>query len=163
MSEVDSDMPAAPGKPKKPNVWARRKARRALLQAVYQWQLSDNSLADIRADFHGGDALKKGDGQFFDEMLAIALNGSDELDECYRSLLDRKLEQLDQVERAILRLATAELRDRIDIPYRVVIDEYVELAKSFGAEDSHKYINGVLDKLAGNLREIEVKAWMNSH
>lgn len=163
MSEVDSDAPAAPGKPKKPNVWARRKARRALLQAVYQWQLSGNSLADIRADFHGGDALKKGDGQFFDEMLAIALNSSDELDECYRGLLDRKLEQLDQVERAILRLATAELRDRIDVPFRVVIDEYVELAKSFGAEDSHKYINGVLDKLAGTLREIEVKAWMNSH
>ncbi len=160
MSQADSDTPAAPGKL---NVWARRKARRALLQAVYQWQLSGNTLAEIRADFHAGDALKKGDGQFFDEMLEIALGGSDELDECYRGLLDRKLEQLDQVERAILRLATAELRDRIDIPFRVVIDEYVGLAKSFGAEESHKYINGVLDKLAGTLREIEVKAWMNSH
>ena len=160
MSEVDRGDRSPAGKP---NVWARRKARRALLQAVYQWQLSGNSLADIRADFHAGDALKKGDRRFFDEMLDIALRRSDELDECYRGILDRKLEQLDQVERAILRLATAELTDRIDIPFRVVIDEYVELAKSFGAEESHKYINGVLDKLAGTLREIEVKAWMNSH
>ena len=142
----------------KPNVWARRKARRALVQAVYQWQLSGNSLSEIRDDFHGGEALKKADATFFDELLRLSLEEADALDEAYTALLDRPNEQLDQVERAILRLATAEFQHRIDVPYLVVIDEYVELAKTFGAQDSHKYINGVLDRLAAQLRSVEVEA-----
>jgi len=142
----------------KANVWARRKARRALLQAVYQWQLSGNDLPDIRADFRDGDALKKADSEFFDELLNKVVRESVQLDAAYIDLLDRDAGQLDHVERAILRLATAEFMFRIDIPYRVVINEYVELAKSFGATDSYKYINGVLDKLAANLRTIEVEA-----
>ena len=142
----------------KTNIWARRKARRALVQAVYQWQLSANSIASIRADFHDTDSLKKADVDFFDEMLGFIVRGADDIDEAFNGLLDRPQEQLDQVERAILRLATAEFIHRIDIPYRVVIDEYVELAKTFGAQDSYKYINGVLDKLATDLRRIEVEA-----
>ena len=142
----------------KPNVWARRKARRALVQAVYQWQLSGNPLSDIRDDFHRAEALKKADKTFFDELLRLAVEQADALDEAYTALLDRPNEQLDHVERAILRLATAEFQHRIDVPYLVVIDEYVELAKTFGAQDSHKYINGVLDRLAGQLRAVEVEA-----
>ena len=142
----------------KNNVWARRKARRALLQAVYQWQLSGNELASIRQDFQQGDALKKADLEFFDELLGKVVRRTSDLDEAYTGLLDRDAEQLDHVERAILRLATAEFRFRIDIPYRVVINEYVELAKSFGATDSYKYINGVLDQLATQLRTVEVEA-----
>ena len=142
----------------KTSFWARRKARRALVQAVYQWQLSANSIASIREDFHGTDALKKADVAFFDEILGLIVRGADEMDAAYKDLLDRPVERLDHVERAVLRLATAEFIHRIDVPYRVVIDEYVELAKTFGAQDSHKYINGVLDKLAVGLREIEVKA-----
>ena len=142
----------------KNNVWARRKARRALLQAVYQWQLSGNELASIRQDFQQGDALKKADLEFFDELLGKVVRQTSDLDEAYTGLLDRDAEQLDHVERAILRLATAEFRFRIDIPYRVVINEYVELAKSFGATDSYKYINGVLDQLATQLRTVEVEA-----
>ena len=144
--------------PKKPNVWARQKARRALLQAVYQWQLSGNAVGEIREDFHAGESLKKADDEFFDALLTLVTRNATELDDAYGGLLDRQVTQLDQVERALLRLATAELQHRIDIPFRVVIDQYVELAKSFGAEDSHKYINGVLDKLASTLRGIEVEA-----
>ena len=142
----------------KTNVWARRKARRALVQAVYQWQLSANSVASIRDDFRTSDALKKADNAFFDELLSLIVKGSTDLDDAFKALLDRPVERLDHVEHAILRLATAEFMHRIDVPYKVVIDEYVELAKTFGAQDSHKYINGVLDKLAATLREVEVKA-----
>ena len=142
----------------KPNIWARRKARRALVQAVYQWQLSASNVASIRDDFHGSESLKKADAEFFDEILNLIVRGSSGFDDAFQTLLDRPVEQLDQVERAILRLATAEFTHRIDVPYRVVIDEYVELAKTFGAQDSHKYINGVLDKLAASLRTIEVEA-----
>lgn len=142
----------------KPNVWARRKSRRALVQAVYEWQLSANSVADIRDGFLATQALKKADVAFFENMLGLVVRHASELDDQYKELLDRSVDQLDHVERAILRLATAEFEHRIDVPYRVVIDEYVELAKTFGAQDAHKYINGVLDKLAESLRAVEVQA-----
>jgi transcription antitermination protein NusB len=142
----------------KPNIWARRKARRALVQAVYEWQMSANNVADIRAGFSEGEALKKADNQFFDELLNLVVRNASDLDASFVGLLDRPLEQINPVERAILRLASAEFIHRIDVPYLVVIDEYVELAKTFGAQDSHKYINGVLDKLAKELRGIEVEA-----
>ncbi|XOV83589.1 MAG: transcription antitermination factor NusB [bacterium] len=140
------------------NVWARRKARRALVQATYQWQLSAANLSDIKAEFYASEALKKADVEFFNDMLTHVVYHPAELDDTYAGLLDRAVDKLDHVERAILRLAAAEFKHRIDVPYLVVIDEYVELAKTFGATDSHKYINGVLDKLAGNLRSIEVQA-----
>jgi len=81
-----------------------------------------------------------------------------ELDELLIPNLDRKLAELDKVELAVLRLGTFELKNRTDVPYRVVIDEYIELAKLFGAEDGHKYVNGVLNKLAHSLRSVEVAA-----
>ena len=139
----------------KTNVWARRKARRALLQAVYQWQLTGHDFAEVRDDFASGEALKKADVGFFEELLRKVIRETGELDEAFAALLDRPVEQLDQVERAVLRLATAEFKFRIDVPFRVVIDEYVELTKSFGAQDSHKYINGVLDKVAADHRTVE--------
>ena len=141
-----------------PSVWARRRARRALVQAVYQWQLSGHGLQELRADFEAGDALKKADRAFFDTLLEVVVHNAQTLDDAYRPHLDRPIEQLGHVERAILRLATAEFRDRIDVPYRVVITEYVELAKVFGAQDAYKYINGVLDVVASDLRSIEVLA-----
>jgi N utilization substance protein B len=142
----------------KTSVWARRRARRALVQAAYQWQVSGNSIADICDDFRSGDALKKADVAFFEEIFKLVARQADSLDETFRGLLDRSVEQLDVVERGILRLAAAEFTHRIDVPYRVVIDEYVELAKTFGAQDSYKFINGVLDKLATDLRAVEVEA-----
>lgn len=142
----------------KPNIWARRKARRALVQAVYQWQLSGNSVTSVKADFAEGDSLKKADHEFFDQLLSTVVTHAADLDASFAAKLDRELEKLDHVERAILRLASAELKFRVDVPYRVVIDEYVELAKTFGAQDSYKYINGVLDMVASEIRQIEVES-----
>ena len=96
--------------------------------------------------------------KFFNELLTHVVYHPADLDATYAGLLDRTVDKLDHVERAILRLAAAEFKHRIDVPYLVVINEYVELAKTFGATDSHKYINGVLDKLAASLRSIEVQA-----
>jgi N utilization substance protein B len=142
----------------KSNVWARRRARRALVQAVYQWQMADGDLVRIEADFLSSGSLDKADVEFFRELLGATLTNVGALDEQLLPLLDRELSSLDQIELAVLRLGALELKDRIDIPYRVVISEYVELAKTFGAEDGHKYVNGVLDKLALTLRPLETSS-----
>jgi N utilization substance protein B len=139
----------------KPNPWARRRTRRALVQAVYQWQMADADTAAVEREFLEAKALEKADVEFFQELLRGVLHHSAELDALFGSFLDRELASLDQVELAILRLGAFELKNRIDVPYRVVIDEYVELAKLFGAEDSYKYINGVLDRLAREVRQVE--------
>lgn len=141
--------------PSKPNPWARRRARRALVQAVYQWQMSGADTSAVEQEFLAAEALAKADVEFFQELLRGVLHHSDEVDALFAPLLDRAVASLDQVELAILRLGAFELKSRIDVPYRVVIDEYVQLAKLFGAEDSYKYINGVLDRLAGDIRKIE--------
>ncbi len=132
--------------------WARRHARRVLVQAVYQWQMTDADTNAVEKQFAEDGSLAKADRDFFRELLRGVLLGSEALDECFQPYLDRKLKELDKVELALLRLGTFELKERIEVPFRVVIDEYVELAKTFGAEDSHKYINGILDKLSNVLR-----------
>ena len=141
----------------KPNIWARRKARRALVQAAYQWQFADADLAQLHEEF-AERALDKADEEFFLDILTRMIKHSDELDQMLTPLLDRPLDQLDMVERGVLRLAAVELSERIDIPYRVVIDEYVELTKTFGSADAHKFVNGVLDRLSAQHRELEVSA-----
>jgi N utilization substance protein B len=150
--------PEVKKRPGKTNIWARRKARRALVQALYQWQVSAPEVAELQAEFAASQALAKADKEFFAEVLVLAIQDSQALDSLIDPLLDRAIDKLDIVERGILRLATVELRERIDVPYRVVIDEYVELAKTFGAQDSFKYVNGVLDKLALQLRKVETRA-----
>ena len=144
-------------KKSKPNIWARRKARRALVQAAYQWQFADADLAQLHEEF-AERALDKADEEFFLDILTRMIKHSDELDQMLTPLLDRSLDQLDMVERGVLRLAAVELSERIDIPYRVVIDEYVELTKTFGSADAHKFVNGVLDRLSAQHRELEVSA-----
>ncbi len=142
----------------KANRWARRRARRALVQAVYKWQMTDADTHKVVAEFQDSGALEKADQEFFDELLQGVLLRCSELDELLIPNLDRKITDLDNVELAVLRLGTFELKNRTDVPYRVVIDEYIELTKLFGAEDGHKYINGVLNKLAHSLRSVEVSA-----
>ena len=144
-------------KKSKPNIWARRKARRALVQAAYQWQFADADLTQLHEEF-AERALDKADEEFFLDILTHMIKHSDELDQMLAPLLDRPLDQLDMVERGVLRLAAVELSERIDIPYRVVIDEYVELTKTFGSADAHKFVNGVLDRLSAQHRELEVSA-----
>ena len=138
------------------NVWARRRARRALMQAVYAWQMTDGDLADIAAQFKTSDHLKKADEDYFHECLRGVLAGVAELDPLFEPYLDRRIDQLDYVERAILRAGSYEMKSRLDVPVRVVIDEWVELAKKFGAEDSFRYINGVLDRVARDVRSGEL-------
>jgi N utilization substance protein B len=135
--------------------WARRRSRRALLQAIYQWQMTGAETVTIERDLVEEGALKKADRDYFRELLRGVVFGSDELDALLAPLLDRRVGELDKVELALLRLGAYELRHRIDVPFRVVIDEYVELAKVYGAEESFRYINGVLDRLAQDLRTLE--------
>jgi N utilization substance protein B len=147
----------SPAPKNKTNMWARRKARRALTQAAYQWQVNETAVLQLRREF-GEQALDKADADFFADVLALMVRHVGELDAQLAPLLDRSGEQLDVVERGILRLAATELNYRIDVPYSVVINEYVELTKTFGAQDAYKYVNGVLDRLAQEVRSIEVAA-----
>jgi len=132
----------------------RRKARTLIVQALYQWYISKSDPLEIEAQFHEQNGGKI-DWEYFSEVFLEIPKQQESLDKHISPLLDRELNSLDPVERALLYLGTFELANRIDIPYRVVINECVELAKTFGATDGHKYINGVLDKLAKSLRSVE--------
>lgn len=137
------------------NVWARRRARRALLQALYGWQMTDAHVDEITQQFTP-DQLKGADTDYLHECLRGVMEGVATLDPLFEPYLDRRIDELDYVERAILRAGSYELKDRLDVPVRVVIDEWVELAKRFGAEESFRYVNGVLDRVARNLRTAEL-------
>ena len=143
-----------------PNTLAaqRRKARHFGLQALYQWTLSGAALADIEAEFRVDNDFRHTDGDYFTAILKGVTSDVDALEALFSPALDRSLDDLDPIERNLLRLGAFELRDRIDVPYKVVINEAVSLAKKFGATESHRYINGVLDKLARDLRTIELAA-----
>ena len=143
-----------------PNALAaqRRKARHFGLQALYQWTLSGAALSDIEAEFRVDNDFRHTDGDYFSAVLRGVTSDVDALEALFAPALDRSLEDLDPIERNLLRLGTYELRDRIDVPYKVVINEAVSLAKKFGATESHRYINGVLDKVARDLRTIELAA-----
>ncbi len=137
------------------NAWERKRARRALVQAVYQWQLAGADTVVIENEFLSGKSLARADSEYFSAALRAVTLRSETFDALFVEALDRDFAALDQVERAILRLGAWELSERLDVPYRVVINEWVELAKTFGAEESHKYINSILDGLAGQLRAAE--------
>lgn len=134
---------------------AKRKARRFALQGLYEWQMTNNPVHDIEARTRAENAMHKVDIAYYHELLSKVIANVDALDELLIPALDREISALDGVELATLRLGTFELRDRQEVPYRVVIDEAIELAKHFGATDSHKYVNGVLDRLAKTLRQAE--------
>lgn len=141
------------------NPSARRWSRRLALQAMYQWQLGGHNITEIAIQFANDDNISKSDRAYFDELLHAIPAQLELLDQQLLPCLEgRKLEELDPIELAILRMAAYELTVRLEIPYRVVINEAVELAKNFGAQESFKYINGVLDKLARKLRVNELKA-----
>ncbi len=135
----------------------RARARRYVMQALYQWDLSGTDLPVIRKQFLETEDFSRADRSYFVELLKIVPKNIDIIDENISEFIDRPLEQLDPVERAILRLATGELLYRVDIPYRVSINEAVQLARKFGAEQGHAFVNGVLDKAAHKLRSAECK------
>ena len=134
---------------------AKRKARRFAVQGIYEWQMSHNPVHEIEARTRDENAMHKVDLGYYHELLTQVIADRDNLDTLLIPVLDRELKALDGVELATLRLGAYELRDHLEIPYRVVLDEAIELAKHFGGADSHKYINGVLDRLASTLREAE--------
>ncbi|MBM13349.1 MAG: transcription antitermination factor NusB [Halieaceae bacterium] len=134
----------------------RRKARHFGLQALYQWTLSGATATDIEAEFLVDNDFQHTDGEYFSAVLRGVTKDVEALEELFFPFLDRSLDALDPIERNLLRLGTFELRDRLDVPYRVVISEAVALAKKFGATDSHRYVNAVLDKIARDLRTVEL-------
>lgn len=130
----------------------RRKARQLAMQALYQWELASASLVDIELEFREDNDMNKVDADYFSELLHQIPALKTDLDDLIKPLLDRDMSELTPVELTILRLSGYELLKRPDVPYRVIINEGVELAKTFGATDGHKYVNGILDKLARELR-----------
>ncbi len=135
----------------------RKKARRYAMQGLYQWHLSGNQIADIELQFLETINEAKVDVEYFRDILVKTLVSIKELDELLIPYLDRKIDELNPVELAVLRLACFELKERVDVPYKVVINEALELTKTFGASEGHKFVNGILDKLARILRPLEVK------
>lgn len=136
----------------------RSQSRRAALQALYQWQMNATETFDIIKQFSEDGLLEGLDAPLFRELVNEISQNAESLDGLYGSYLDRAVAMIDPIEKNILRMGVFELQNKIEIPYRVVINEAVELAKSFGAEESHKYINGVLDKAAKELRSMEMSA-----
>ena len=133
----------------------RRKARQFAVQALYQWQLTQNSLTSIEVEFVEDNDMKNTDMDYFSELFHKVPAQLSELDEALAGCLDRSRDDLTPIELAIMRLGAYELKERWDVPYKVVINEAVDLSKRFGAADGHKYVNGVLDKLARQLRPDE--------
>ena len=134
---------------------ARSRARRRALQAVYAWQLSGNRIDSVIEQFRNEQDMQIADLEYFDALVRGVERSHAELDAAIVPFLDREVERVDPIERAVLRIAAWELRERIDVPYRVVINEAVETTKRFGSEHGHTYVNGVLDKLAGVWRSAE--------
>jgi len=124
----------------------RRKARELAVQAVYSWQISQNPVNEIEVNFIADNSKRRFDIEYFQQLLRGVTNSVAELDLAISPHVDRPLDDIDHVEKAILRVAVFELSECQDVPYRVVINEAIELAKSFAADDSHKFVNGVLDK-----------------
>jgi N utilization substance protein B len=137
---------------------ARSRARRMAMQGLYEWQLSDNAPQDILISYHQQHDLSKVDRDYFQTLLLGIPKNIQELDQTLTPYLSRPIKEIDPIELAILRLATYEFINCLDVPYRVVINEAVELAKTFGGEAGHKFVNGILDKVATSTRSAEVKS-----
>ncbi|PCJ48729.1 MAG: transcription antitermination factor NusB [Gammaproteobacteria bacterium] len=136
----------------------RRKGRRYAVQGIYQWQLTDNNPASIYESMLVDVNLNKTDLPYMEELITKVPRHLEEIDQILEPSLSRTLAEVDPVERAILRIATYEFLKHPEIPYRVVINEAIEQAKTFGAEDGHKFVNGVLDKISTQVRAEEVNA-----
>lgn len=131
---------------------ARRKARGLAVQAIYSWQISQNHVSDIEQQMLLDNDVNKIDVEFFTEVVRGVAAHYKELDVALAPYTERPYDEVDHIEKAILRLTAYELKFRQDVPYKVAINEGIELAKKFGADDSHRFVNGVLDKAVKDLR-----------
>ena len=136
---------------------ARSRARRRALQAVYAWQMSGSTMAGIIEQFRHEQEMEIADLDYFESLLTGVDTQLAALDAALAPFLDRELERIDPIERAVLRIAAFELLQRLDVPYRVVINEAIETSKRFGADFGHSFVNGVLDKLAAQCRGAEYR------
>ena len=141
---------------KEGQVTPRTQSRRVAVQALYQWQMTNDEVPVIIKQFNEDGLLEGLEFELFNELLTAVSGSSESLDALYADYLDRSVARIDPVERAIMRMGAYELQSKIEIPYKVIINESVELAKRFGAEESHKYINGILDNVAKQLRTAEL-------
>ncbi|MFP3036869.1 MAG: transcription antitermination factor NusB [Arsenophonus sp. ER-LPS3-MAG3] len=132
---------------------ARHRARECIVQAIYSWQISGNNINDVKSEFLSDQDMSDVDMIYFSELVIGISANVVELDKKMAPYLSRQVDKIDQVEKAVLRLAMFELYYRNDIPYKVTINEAIELAKIFGAEESHKFINGALDKVASLIKK----------
>lgn len=137
---------------------ARRRSREFALQALYQWQLAGQSLSDIEQQYAQADGFAKADSALFLTILSGVLKQAEALKEKLQPHLDRPWKEVSPIESAILLIGAFELENMPETPYRVIINEAIELGKSFGGTDGHKYVNGILDKLAANVRANEISA-----
>lgn len=136
----------------------RSQSRRHAVQAIYQWQMAGQDVEDIYNQFLEEQDVQAFEISYFKDLLSGVPGHLSELDALLKPALDRAIESVDPVERAVLRLGAYEMLYHPEVPYRVVINESVELAKIFGAEQGHKYVNGVLDQIAKRVRVHEVRA-----
>ncbi|WP_446811054.1 transcription antitermination factor NusB [Methylomonas sp. 2BW1-5-20] len=137
---------------------AKTNARKCAVQALYQWQMSGESLIRIETYFLEEEHLKGAQKTYFSELFHGVPQQLDVIDAALAEFVDRPVEKIDPVERAILRIGAYELINRLETPYKVIINEGVNLAKDFGADGSHKYVNGILDKVAQKQRAVEIAA-----
>lgn len=134
----------------------RSNARKKAMQALYQWHMSDNDLIEIETQFHQEQNMEKVDVDYFHDLLHKVPTEIKSLDSLIAKYSDRNDEELDPIEQTILRLSSYEIVKRIDVPYKVVISEAISLAKTFGSDKSHAFVNSILDKLAKEFRKVEV-------
>lgn len=137
---------------------ARSLSRKLAMQALYQWQLTGQTAAELRNQYASDEGFGDADAEYFRALIDGITDGAAALDATLGALIDRPVEQLDPVERAVLLIGLYELGQRLDVPYRVVINEGIELAKRFGATEGHKFVNAVLDRAARSLRAAEQSA-----
>ncbi|QID16516.1 transcription antitermination factor NusB [Nitrogeniibacter mangrovi] len=137
---------------------ARRRAREFALQGVYQWLISGNSVPQIEDQVQQAAGFDKADAALFTTLLRGALEAPAALEAEFAPFIDRTVAELSPIERAVLTVATYELKHHVEVPYKVVINEAIELTKSYGGTDGHRFVNGVLDKVAAQLRSVEVEA-----
>lgn len=137
---------------------SRHLARRAAIQALYQWEMTGQSRLDIEKHFLADKSLVKSDKEYFHELVTEIPRIVDDLDHHLSPYIDRKISLVDPVERAVLRVAAYELLHHLEIPYRVVLNEAIELSRTFGSENSYRFVNGILDKMGADVRTIEAAA-----
>ena len=135
----------------------RHKARKILLQALYQWDISGTEVVELDRQFREHNDMEKIDGDYFSELLSGITKNTAELDAMFAPFLDREQSALQPVELTILRIGCYELQHKLEIPYRVIIDEALRLGRAFGNDSGYKYVNAILDKVAKQVRSSEIK------